>query len=148
MYAFVAPTRPRSVQAKHTVRYKTAIREAFLKYVPDPERLSAPLYGVVYYFHNVKTDTDADNISKPVWDSLEGTAFDDDRSIRWRVAGVFDLTSGGVEVLDVTRVPEAVLADLYEMIDTRDHFIYVEFGRLHTPMYRFGLEEHDDGDQH
>jgi Holliday junction resolvase RusA-like endonuclease len=146
MYAFVVPARPRSVQARHTDRYKAAVRDAFLKYVPQPERLDAPLYGVVYYFHNVKTDTDADNVSKPVWDSLEGTAFDDDRTIRWRLAGVFDLSEAGVDVLDVTRVPAAVLADLYEMIDTRDHFVYVEFGRLNVSMYRLGLEERGSGD--
>lgn len=146
MYAFVVPARPRSVQAKHTARYKEAVRNVFLKHVPRPERLTDPLYGVVYYFHNVKTDTDADNVSKPVWDSLEGTAFDDDRTIRWRLAGVFDLTQAGVDVLDVTRVPEAVLTDLYEMIDSRDHFVYVEIGRLNLSMYRLGFEEHDHGD--
>lgn len=148
MYAFVVPARPRSVQAKLTSHYKEAVRRAFLKYVPQPEPLDGPLYGVVYYFHNVKTDTDADNVSKPVWDSLEGTAFEDDRFIRWRLAGVFDLTMSGVDVLDVTRVPEPVLTDLYDMIDTRDHFVYVEFGRLNVSMYRLGLEEQERGDQH
>jgi Holliday junction resolvase RusA-like endonuclease len=145
MYAFVVPARPHSVQSRHPAHYKEAVRRAFLKYVPEPERLNAPLYGVVYYFHNVKTDTDADNVIKPVWDSLEGTAFDDDRIIRWRLAGVFDLSQAGVDVLDVTRVPEPVLTDLYDMIDNRDHFVYVEFGRLNVSMYRLGLEDGDSG---
>jgi len=80
MYAFVAPTRPRSVQARKTAHYKDEVVRAFQRYVPAAEYLDGPLYGVVYYFHNVKTDTDADNISKPVWDCLEGLAFANDRT--------------------------------------------------------------------
>lgn len=139
MYAFVAATRPRSVQARTTAGYKDRILQAFLKYVPSPEKADAPLYGLVYYFHNVKTETDADNISKPVWDSLEGSAFADDRVIRLRIAGVYDL-SAGIGELDVTRMPDAVLADFYDMIGSNDHVVYVEFGSLRDSMYRFGME--------
>lgn len=140
MYAFVAPTRPRSVQAKKTLHYKNDIVRAFQRYVPAPEQLDGPLYGVVYYFHNVQTDTDADNISKPVWDCLEGLAFANDRSIRLRISGMHDLSLGGIEALDTRFMPVEVVPDLRELVRRAEHIIYVEVGRLRESMYRFGLE--------
>jgi Holliday junction resolvase RusA-like endonuclease len=133
MYAFVAPTRPRSVQARKTAHYKNEVVRAFQRYVPAAEQLDGPLYGVVYYFHNVHTDTDADNISKPVWDCLEGIAFANDRSIKLRIAGK-------LETLDISRIPLEVVPDLHHLTQTADHVVYVEVGRLHESMFRFGCE--------
>ncbi|HEX6747593.1 MAG TPA: RusA family crossover junction endodeoxyribonuclease [Longimicrobium sp.] len=140
MYAFVASTRPRSVQAKKTLHYKNEIVRAFQRYVPAPAQLDGPLYGVVYYFHNVPSETDADNISKPVWDCLEGLAFENDRSIRLRIAGMHDLSLGGIEALDTRLVPEEVVPDLRELVEAADHVLYIEVGRLSESMFRFGLE--------
>lgn len=140
MYAFVAPTRPRSVQARKTAHYKDEVVRAFRRYVPAAEQLDGPLYGVVYYFHNVKTDTDADNISKPVWDCLEGVAFANDRNIKLRIAGMHDLSSASLETLDISRIPLEVVPDLHHLTQTADHVVYVEVGRLHESMFRFGCE--------
>src|SRR5215218_4859126 len=134
MYAFVADTRPRSVQAKKTAHYKSELARAFQRYVPQAERLDGELYGMVYYFHNVPTDTDADNISKPVWDTLEGLAFANDRDVRLRIAGMHDLSSAPLGTLDISRVPAHLLADLERLTRTADHILYVEVGRLHNSM--------------
>jgi Holliday junction resolvase RusA-like endonuclease len=140
MYAFVASTRPRSVQAKKTLHYKNELVQAFQRYVPAPRQLDGPLYGVVYYFHNVPTDTDADNISKPVWDSLEGIAFANDRNVKLRIAGVHDVSLGGIEAFDTRLVQAELVFDLRHLVTTADHVVYVEVGRLSESMYRFGLE--------
>ncbi|HET7231756.1 MAG TPA: RusA family crossover junction endodeoxyribonuclease [Longimicrobium sp.] len=145
MYAFVAGTRPRSVQARKTEYYKSELARAFQHYVPNGERLEGELYGVVYYFHNVPTDTDADNISKPVWDTLEGLAFANDRNVRLRIAGMHDLSVAPLGTLDVSRVPAHLLTDLEHLAQTSDHILYVEVGPLHHSMYRFGHELSDDG---
>jgi Holliday junction resolvase RusA-like endonuclease len=140
MYAFVAPTRPRSVQARKTAHYKDEVVRAFHRYVPAAEQLDGPLYGVVYYFHNVQTDTDADNISKPVWDCLEGIAFANDRSIKLRIAGMHDLAPAGIETLDISRISPRLVPDLHDLIKPADHVLYVEVGKLHDSMFRFGCE--------
>jgi len=140
MYSVVAATRPRSVQAKKTLHYKNEIVRAFQRYVPAPQQLDGPLYGVVYYFHNVPTDTDADNISKPVWDSLEGMAFANDRHIKLRLAGIHDLSLAGLERLDLSGVPEDLARDLDELVASEDHILYIEVGKLHESMYRFSCE--------
>jgi hypothetical protein len=140
MYAFVASTRPRSVQAKKTLHYKNELVHAFQRYVPAPRQLDGPLYGVVYYFHNVPTETDADNISKPVWDSLEGLAFENDRNVKLRIAGIHDLAKAGLDTLDLSPMPQDLATDLSNLVASRDHILYIEVGRLHESMYRFSCE--------
>jgi Holliday junction resolvase RusA-like endonuclease len=140
MYAFVASTRPRSVQAKKTLHYKNELVHAFQRYVPAPRQLDGPLYGVVYYFHNVPTDTDADNISKPVWDSLEGFAFANDRNVKLRIAGIHDLSKARLDSLDLSALSEELARDLGDLVASADHILYIEVGRLHESMYRFSCE--------
>jgi len=82
MYAFISNMRPCSVRAKTTERFKRAIKEAFKSYYPSTERVSNDLYGVVYYFHKTHNQLDADNLSKPIWDALEGVLYEDDSIIK------------------------------------------------------------------
>jgi len=93
MYAFISNMRPCSVRAKTTERFKQAIKEAFKSYYPSTERVSNDLYGVVYYFHKTHNQLDADNLSKPIWDALEGVLYEDHSIIKYRAAGIFDLRS-------------------------------------------------------
>jgi len=129
------------VNAKTSERYKAGIKGAFQTYHSDVGLLNHGLYGVVYYFHNTPVQLDADNLSKPIWDALESTAYTDDRAIRLRIAGVFDLRSEPLEVLDLSQMPDYVLEDFLEMIDNEDHILYVEVGRLDYSLFRFGREE-------
>jgi hypothetical protein len=138
MYAFISNIRPCSVRAKTTERFKRAIKEAFKSYYPSTELVSNDLYGVVYYFHKKHNQLDADNLSKPIWDALEGVLYEDDSIIKYRAAGIFDLR--GLEILDFTLMPEHVVHDFLERLDDSDHILYMEVGNLDYSLFKFGCE--------
>ena len=114
------------------------------------------LYGAVYWFvrpYRRHIHPDADNLSKKVWDALEGSAYADDKQVRLRIAAVIDLgATGGIEALpleqlDLSSAPEAVPVALGRLVagpatpgdpQTRS-FTYVEFGPLGSGMIRFNL---------
>lgn len=110
-------------------------------------RLTEPLYGIVYYIaqrYRPATDADADNVSKPVWDALEGVAYDNDKAVRLRIAGVIAPSSlPGVASLDelpLTGVPGDVADMMTGFITAGEaHILYVEIGLLHPAMFRFGF---------
>lgn len=114
------------------------------------------LYGAVYWFvrpYKRHVHPDADNLSKKVWDALEGSAYADDKQVRLRVAAVIDLgaASGAeappLEQLDLSSAPDAVAAALGRLLTGPDtpgapqtrSFTYIEFGPLGTGMIRFNL---------
>ena len=102
--------------------------------------IEGPLYAAVYYFHSRPTGLDADNLSKPILDALQGLAYEDDRQVKLRHAGTFDL-SVGFDLLDTSRLPQAIFDDLIEAVNGEEHTVYVEIGRLHyTSHFRFGRE--------
>lgn len=109
-----------------------------------------PCYGLVYYFvqgYRPSNDADADNISKPVWDALKGTAYDDDKIVRLRIAAVVDTGSepGGPPALTdlgLSDMRPDLASHLVEMIGAgKRHILYVEIGRLDPRMLRFGLAD-------
>lgn len=53
-----------------------------------PFGVDQSLYGIVYLFANYPTRMDSDNLSKPLWDALQGILYQDDVNIRLRVAGI------------------------------------------------------------
>lgn len=85
------PVSYNSSDSKKRERYKGAIVEAFSRNyngkVPK-FRKGIELYGQVYFFTSDGTDLDADNISKPVWDALIGTIYEDDKQIVQRTSTV------------------------------------------------------------
>lgn len=142
MHAFLCNYAPRSVQAKNKAQKETYYRSlvnAYRKYHPDVTISESSLYGFVYYFHRVKTQLDSDNLSKPIWDALKGTAFNDDLQIRFRSAGLFNLGTEKVDELDLTNMPDYIFDDFLEMIDSdHSHILYVEFGEFTYDLIRFG----------
>src|SRR5215204_1542088 len=113
MRVFLSSLKPRSVRAKMTERYKHGIRNAFKHHCPEgAEDGPASLYAVIYYFHRRRSDQDADNISKPILDALEGLAYEDDRIVRFRQAAMFDLTTDPISTLDMSNVPGTILQQL------------------------------------
>lgn len=111
-------------------------------------RLDEPLYGIVYYVaqrYRPATDADADNVSKPVWDALEGVAYDDDKLVRLRIAGVIAPTSpSGVvssDELDLFDVPGGIADEVAGYFSAGEaHILYVEVGLLRPAMFRFGFD--------
>jgi hypothetical protein len=140
MRAFISNQRPRSVNAKYTDKFKDYIRESCKVYCEPSEQLQGLLYGIVYYFHKRTNELDADNLSKPIWDALEGMAFEDDLLIQMRHAGIVDLRSTDMTAFDLSRMPDTVAETFIQMIGVEDHILYVELGRLHQSMFVFGCE--------
>jgi len=145
MRAFISNQRPRSVNARTTDKFQERIRESYKAYYDTDEQLDGLLYGTVYYFHNRNNQLDADNLSKPIWDALEGLAFTNDLLIQIRHAGVIDLRSTDMTAFDLSKMPDTVAESFIEMIGVEDHILYVEFGRLHQVMFSFGHEITEEG---
>ena len=91
------PVSYNSADSKKRERYKGTIVEAFSRNyngkVPK-FRKGIELYGQVYFFTSDGTDLDADNISKPVWDALIGTIYEDDKQIVQRTAELLQILTG------------------------------------------------------
>ena len=142
MKAFICSKRPRSVNAKKTETFKNFISQAYVDYCGTDD-ITAPAYSRVYYFRNVAHQLDADNLSKPVLDALQGIAYDDDSIVKLRHSGIVDLTIEDISGFDVSGIPDNVLPDFLEKIGTEDHVIYVEIGPLALNMYKFGLDSEE-----
>ncbi|MGA9656431.1 MAG: hypothetical protein WBV96_21215 [Polyangia bacterium] len=117
-----------------------AIQSAHGSYAQPVNRAAGDLYGLVYYLHAKPTQLDADNVSKPVWDALEGIGYRDDEVIKHRRAGLIDLRSKDLHTFDLSGMPDSVAAALISAVGVHDDIIYVEYGALHDDMYEFGLE--------
>lgn len=139
MLTFLCASRPRSANKnrKYSSRYKDSLEKAIKKYFPSIKLLEDQLYGSVYYFHSVPTQIDADNLSKPIWDALEGVVYKDDSIIKLRHAGIVDLKAGDFHEIDLTDLPDIVTNDFFEMIDNEEHFLYIEIGLLKPNMFTF-----------
>lgn len=105
-------------------------------------------YGVVYWFvdgYSPATDPDAGNISKRVWDSLDGTAYGDDHVVRLQVSGVIDIGAGTgngtLEDIDLRGIPAPALIRLLELIQSKPTtgFVYVETGPLKPAMFSLNI---------
>ena len=141
MYAFLSKLRPRSVNAKKSEEYQQGLARDFRSYHAGEIKIDGNLYGVTYYFHKGKTELDADNLSKPIWDALESRAYADDKLIKFRASGVFDLRSEPIEVLDLSNVPDYLFDDFLDLIKKEEHILYVEFGKLDHSLFRFKYEK-------
>lgn len=141
MHAFIATgTRPVTIRARSHLQYERKIEAAFRRYWPDAVVRNGRFYGTVYYFHRTASQIDADNLSKPVLDSLKNVLYADDKFVEVVRSGIFDLVANGVEVLDLTTVPNNVFADFLQALDRSDHILYVEIGDLDHGMFEFGRE--------
>ncbi|MFD2570408.1 RusA family crossover junction endodeoxyribonuclease [Spirosoma soli] len=93
MYSFVINVKPKSYNSKKVHSYhsrlETAFRESYPEHVPIPAEIE--LYGLVYHFFKTDIGIDADNLSKPIWDSLKDVLFIDDKQVKMRTAGSFNL---------------------------------------------------------
>lgn len=141
MYAFICcDVQPVSVNARRNLAYQRRIQTAFQSYWPSIPLVDGELYAAVYYFHNVPTQLDADNLSKPVIDALTNVLYSDDRLIKLRHSGIFDLRSGDANEIDLTKMPNNVINDFINKLGESDHILYVEVGELDNSMYMFSYE--------
>ncbi|RLC19757.1 MAG: hypothetical protein DRI57_06380 [Deltaproteobacteria bacterium] len=136
--AFLFKRKPKSVQSSTKSKYQEYLRDAYNEYCNSDEFETSPLYGKVYYFHRENTQLDADNLSKPVWDALEGLAYEDDSVIKLRHAGIIDLRETDMELFDLSLIPDNVANSFLDMVGSENHILYIELGRLRNDMIFFG----------
>ncbi|WP_420455214.1 RusA family crossover junction endodeoxyribonuclease [Rubrivirga sp.] len=140
MRAFVVTgVAPRSVGARHTKFWKAAVAQAYDAAHGGAEGLPGDLYAVVVYFHRRPTQLDADNLSKPVLDAIEGACYVDDKQVKLRTSGTLHLGEAYVELAEMG-VPDALFDALRQATAQEDHTLYVEVGPLHFSMYQLGRE--------
>jgi Holliday junction resolvase RusA-like endonuclease len=148
MLSFIIKRQPKAYQGSKTFKsktsrtnYETDLEVSLKKFNPvHNSYANQELYGLVYYFFTVNTGTDADNISKPIWDCLKGKLFSDDKQVKLRTAGSFDLTKNDFKILDFSGVKGEVIAELLDAFDNEEHIVYIECGLLDMKMYKFNLE--------
>ena len=141
MYAFLcADRKPVTKEARGHIQYEGDIKAAFRQYWPFAITQNGQFYGIVYYFHRVSNQIDADNLSKPVFDALKNELYTDDKFLKVVRSGIFDLTANGIEVLNLTKVPDNVFSDFLRALDRSDHILYIEVGDLDYGMFEFGCE--------
>jgi hypothetical protein len=97
------------------------------------------LYAQVYYFHRGPRDIDADNLSKPVIDSLVKVIYEDDILVLVRRAAKIDLRdSEGYSLSLTTGLPTDWSEKLLNAVDRYDDFLFIEIGELEKIPVFFG----------
>jgi len=130
------PNSYNSNKGKKKIRYKEMLKEALEQYYPTYNINDNKMYGIVYYFYKEDLDYDTDNISKPIWDSLVGELFEDDKQIVYRIAGSSNLIEDDFSIIDIS---DKAL-DLLDAIDNENHILYIECGDFNSSMLKFNIE--------
>lgn len=133
---------PLSYNSRNKAVYQNIIRAAFQRRYrgavpcfPATEEL----YARVYFFTSDGVNVDADNISKPIWDAVNGIAYVDDRKIVMRTAAVVDVNTHPFNTIDTSGMSGAVAADLIQgLTETNVKCLYIECGRFNESMIKVG----------
>lgn len=145
MHCFVLRIKPRSYNSwKHATdaarrSYATSIKLGVERFCSDYAVVNTNLYGVVYHFYQTDTGIDADNLSKPLWDCLKGVLFSDDKQVKLRIAGSFDLKQNDFTFLDFSGLTGEVVTELLQAFDTEQHILYVECGNFEASMVKLNM---------
>ncbi len=151
MYNCIVTIRPASYNSwrkkslTSKANYKTKLVKAFEASQEIINPLNGNLYGVVYYFHRIAQRTqypDADNLSKPIWDCLKGTIYEDDQQVKFRIVSCFDLDREDIKLLNFKKLPIDFLDELIEALENNDHILYIECGDLQYNMYQFNFSNY------
>jgi len=145
MNCFIVPRQPKSYNTwkKNSAKgqnYLSDIHDSFKKIYEEHQLLTGDLYGSIYYFFKKDLHNDADNMSKPVWDCLINFLYDDDKQVKLRIAGSFDLGKNDFNELDFSSIPGKVIGEFLEAYDNHDHFLYIECGTLKSSFFKFSIE--------
>ncbi|MEZ0540903.1 RusA family crossover junction endodeoxyribonuclease [Fibrella arboris] len=140
-------TRPKSYNSwgSTTVAKKKSyiqrIEKAFSTSYPGHIPLNKDLYGLVYHFYKESGGHDADNISKPVWDCLRGILYDDDKRVKMRIVGSFEMTTDYITVIGSSGLSGKLIAELLDALETEDHLLYVECGTFSPAMIQLNIAQ-------
>ena len=130
-----------SSDAKKKRKYMNRIVAAFSKNyngkIPKFKK-GEELYGQVYFFTSERTDLDADNISKPIWDALVGVVYDDDKQIVSRTSTVVYTKTH--EIIHINGESE-IAADLLQKLTRKIVMcMYIECGHFNENMIEIEKE--------
>ncbi|MES0337996.1 MAG: RusA family crossover junction endodeoxyribonuclease [Candidatus Magnetobacterium sp. LHC-1] len=92
--------------------------------------ISDELYGVIYYFHKNISRRDVDNISKPIWDCLNGYLYDSDEQLKITVNGILDIASFEYIKANMAKLDHQMVHKLYKAVGNKEHVLYIECGRV------------------
>ena len=131
-----------SKNKKARADYHKRIQSAFLrKYNGTVPQFPAgqELYARVYFFTSDGVNVDADNISKPIWDAVNGMLYVDDRKIVMRTAAVIDVNAHPFNTIDTSGMSGTVAADLIQgLTETNVKCLYIECGMFNESMIKIG----------
>lgn len=102
---------------------------------------SERLYGLVYYFFRENLQLDTDNLSKPIWDSLNGVIYNDDSQIITRSVTSINLQENDINMIDLTGLDGKIVIDIIYSIFKNNHTLYVECGLVNRKMWKFNIED-------
>jgi len=149
MINWILKRQPKAYQGSKTFKsklskenYINALKDAITQFNVDWSLMTEELYGIIYYFRKKDTGTDADNISKPIWDCLYGFLYDD-KQVKLRTSGIIDV-SQELNVVDFSNLRGEIVAEIIDSFDTIDHFVYIECGFLDNSMFKFKISEHEN----
>lgn len=143
MYSFIVSTQPKSHNSRKPLIYQNRLKVAFSASYPVHIPVKTDLYGLVYHFFRRDIGIDADNLSKPIWDALRGVLFDDDKQVKMRIAGSFDLSTNDFTTIDISGLSGSMITTLLDALqeETHEHILYVECGNFMTDMIKLNLED-------
>lgn len=127
MYNFTVETKPLSYNSKISEKkkeYRSLIQEKYLKKYKKKAVTSEYLFGKVIYFRPERDGTDADNISKPVWDALNTIAYTDDKYIRYRSAIIIEHDE--VDKVDLSNLGTREYRELTKAFANEKAILYIE----------------------
>ena len=122
------------------IRYKAKIENSLKQYYPHCTVQNGEMYASVFYFFNKDVNLDTDNISKPIIDSLCGVLFIDDKQVKVRTAGSFNLSIGDYSLIDFSGLEGDFVADLVDAFLNEEHILYIECGAFNHSMFNFNIE--------
>ncbi|WP_020603382.1 RusA family crossover junction endodeoxyribonuclease [Spirosoma spitsbergense] len=142
MYSFIISTRPKSYNSKKSLAYENQLRVTYSANYPIHVPVETDLYGLVHHFFRRDIGIDADNLSKPVWDALRGLLFADDKQVKLRIAGSFNLSTNDFTTIDFSGLSGSMITSLLDALqeETDEHILYVECGKFTTDMIKLNLE--------
>lgn len=66
--------------------------------------------------------------------------FEDDKQVKMRIAGSFDLTVLDLNILDLSGLPGEIVTKLLDALETEDHVLYVECSNFSMKLLRLNWE--------
>ncbi len=141
MYNFIVKRRPLSYNnRKGKMQYGKDLVNAFKSQNPTAKIIKSDAYAIIYYFYNKYEKIDTDNLSKPIWDHLNGVVYNDDEQIKIRIAGSFNLKKEDIHFINFTGLSGSIIANLLAAFDDEDHILYIEIGKKSDTMFKFNIE--------